>query len=147
MWSLIVGLTPGDPSGLDWSVVVPLYAGSILWTLVYDTIYAHQDKTDDVHAGVKSTALLFGDEGTKPALTIFSSIFVSALAYAGYLNGQGPLFYGVSVLGAAAHLAWQVRTADLNNTKSCWQRFASNRDMGAIVFAGLSLDYLSFLYL
>ena len=30
------------------------------WTIVYDTIYACQDREDDVHAGVKSTALLFG---------------------------------------------------------------------------------------
>lgn len=26
----------------DWSVVLPLYGAGILWTLVYDTIYAHQ---------------------------------------------------------------------------------------------------------
>lgn len=29
---------------LDWSVVGPLYASGVAWTLVYDTIYAHQDK-------------------------------------------------------------------------------------------------------
>ncbi len=28
---------------------------------VYDTIYAHQDKSDDQLIGVKSTALRFGD--------------------------------------------------------------------------------------
>lgn len=26
----------------NWTVALPLYAGSICWTLVYDTIYAHQ---------------------------------------------------------------------------------------------------------
>ncbi|OMH84896.1 4-hydroxybenzoate polyprenyltransferase, mitochondrial [Zancudomyces culisetae] len=43
------------------SIILPLYASTILWTLVYDTIYAHQDKLDDIKVGVKSTALLFGD--------------------------------------------------------------------------------------
>ena len=37
-----------------------LYAGGIAWTMVYDTIYAHQDKEDDALIGVRSTALLFG---------------------------------------------------------------------------------------
>ena len=44
----------------DWTVVLPLYFGGVAWTLVYDTIYAHQDKKDDVLAGIKSTALTFG---------------------------------------------------------------------------------------
>src|SRR5262249_12147565 len=37
-----------------------LYAAGIAWTLVYDTIYAHQDKEDDALIGVRSTALKFG---------------------------------------------------------------------------------------
>ena len=39
---------------------VLLYASGIAWTIFYDTIYAHQDKEDDVLIGVKSTARLFG---------------------------------------------------------------------------------------
>lgn len=72
-WSAVAG-------AVDWAVVLPLYAGSILWTLVYDTIYAHQDKTDDVQAGVKSTALLFGDK-TKPVLSTFSAGTIGLFAY------------------------------------------------------------------
>lgn len=26
----------------DWAAVLPLYAAGVCWTLVYDTIYAHQ---------------------------------------------------------------------------------------------------------
>lgn len=26
----------------DWAVVLPLYASGVCWTLVYDTVYAHQ---------------------------------------------------------------------------------------------------------
>ena len=45
-----------------------LYAGSIAWVIGYDTIYAHQDREDDALIGVKSTALLFG-ENTQAMLT------------------------------------------------------------------------------
>ncbi|BGP22689.1 4-hydroxybenzoate hexaprenyltransferase [Rhodotorula toruloides] len=124
----------------DWQVALPLYAGSIAWTIVYDTIYAHQDKVDDVKAGVKSTALLFA-ERSRPILTAFSASFVSLLALSGYLNAQGPAFYALSVGGAAAHLAWQLRNADLDSRESCWEMFKSNRDLGAIVWSGMAVDY------
>ncbi|MBN8910939.1 MAG: 4-hydroxybenzoate octaprenyltransferase, partial [Rhizobiales bacterium] len=39
-----------------------LYAGSVLWTIGYDTIYAHQDAEDDAMLGLKSTALTFGHD-------------------------------------------------------------------------------------
>jgi hypothetical protein len=53
-WSAIHGsLAP--------AIVGPLYLSCTCWTLVYDTIYAHMDKKDDFKAGIKSTALLFGD--------------------------------------------------------------------------------------
>lgn len=99
-----------------------------------------QDKADDVHAGVKSTALLFADK-TRPILAGFSTSFVGLLALSGYLNAQGPAFYLLSVGGAAAHLAWQLRTTDLETRESCWKVFKSNRDLGAIVFSGLAVDY------
>jgi len=68
---------------LAWSVVLPLYLAGIAWTLHYDTIYAHQDKKDDIRVGVKSTALTFG-ERTKKYLIAFSTFFISAAALAGY---------------------------------------------------------------
>ncbi|GAA5894843.1 hypothetical protein JCM6882_006692 [Rhodosporidiobolus microsporus] len=138
-WGALLG--PAAVLGAcNWDVALPLYAGSVAWTIVYDTIYAHQDKTDDVHAGVKSTALLFANQ-TRPILTAFSASFVSLLALSGYLNGQGLPFYALSVGGAAAHLAWQLRTADLETRESCWAIFKSNRDLGAIVWSGMAIDY------
>ena len=124
----------------DWTVAIPLYIGSICWTIVYDTIYAHQDKVDDVLASVKSTALLFANY-SQPILAGFSATFLALLATSGYLNGQGIPFYAVSIGGAAVHLAWQLHGVNFDSRTSCWRRFASNRDLGAIVWLGLTLDY------
>ena len=44
-----------------------LYLGSISWVIGYDTIYAHQDREDDLLIGIKSTALLFGENDTADA--------------------------------------------------------------------------------
>ncbi len=37
-----------------------LYLGNLLWTMAYDTAYAMVDREDDLKAGIKSTAILFG---------------------------------------------------------------------------------------
>ena len=63
-----------------------LYAGSVLWVIGYDTIYAHQDKEDDALVGVRSTARLFGDN-TKSWLV-------------GLYGGALVLFAGAFAVGA-----------------------------------------------
>ncbi len=58
---VIVGY-PAFQGIFDIGIVGPFYLGGILWTLIYDTVYAHMDKMDDKKINVKSTALLFGDK-------------------------------------------------------------------------------------
>ena len=47
---------------MDYGIIGPLYLSGVTWTLVYDTIYANQDKEDDAKLGLKSTALTFGSD-------------------------------------------------------------------------------------
>ncbi|PCH40322.1 4-hydroxybenzoate polyprenyl transferase [Wolfiporia cocos MD-104 SS10] len=118
---------------------VPMWTltfGTLCWTIVYDTIYACQDRKDDVKAGVKSTAVLFGNY-VKPILSLFAAAFVAALAYAGYETHQGWIYYAVSVGGCAAHLLWQLVTVDLDVPEQCWQKFQSNGNLGYIVLGGM----------
>ncbi|KAK7040155.1 hypothetical protein VNI00_009961 [Paramarasmius palmivorus] len=112
------------------------------WTLHYDTIYGSQDKKDDVKAGVKSTALLFGHHA-RYMLTFFSSLMLACLATAGMLNEQNVWFYGVSVGGAALHFFYQIFSVDTESPQSCLKFFESNAwQLGGIIWAGLFLDYL-----
>ena len=90
----------------DWTAVLPLYTASVCWTLIYDTIYAHQDKVDDVLIGIKSTALKFGS-ATPLWLTGFSVTMISSLAFAGLATSQTwPYYLAVSAVGS--HIARQV---------------------------------------
>jgi 4-hydroxybenzoate polyprenyltransferase len=118
-----------------------LYAGSIAWVVGYDTIYAHQDREDDALIGIKSTALLFG-ENTKPMLGIFFGAAVLLIGWSVYLIGAGPVFW-LALIAFAAHLAWQVRRLDIGDPDLCLALFKSNRDAGLILFAGLILAGLS----
>lgn len=126
-WSAVVGHLDAAP--------IILYAGSVFWTIGYDTIYAHQDKEDDAVVGVKSTALKFG-AATPYWLTGFYSAMIVALVIAGSLAGLHSIFFGGVAL-AAMHLAWQIWRLDVDDGAMCLARFRSNRDFGAIVFAAI----------
>jgi 4-hydroxybenzoate polyprenyltransferase len=115
-----------------------LYLGSIAWVIAYDTIYAHQDRDDDLLAGLKSTALLFG-EHTRPMLAAFFAAAVVLIGIAGQSAGAGIVF-AIGLGAFAAHLAWQVQRLDIHDPALCLKLFKSNRDAGLILFAGLVLD-------
>ncbi len=122
---------------LDWPALV-LYAAAIAWTVGYDTIYAHQDKEDDAIVGLKSTALRFASR-TKPWLSLFFTLTIALLAFAGYGAGASwPFFIGLGF--ASLQLVWQVSTLDIDDPVNCLRRFRSNRDFGALVFAALLVD-------
>ncbi len=122
---------------LDWPAIV-LYAGSISWVIGYDTIYAHQDREDDLLIGIKSTALLFG-ENTQPILAAFYSGAVVLIGAAGLLAG-GRFIFVLGLIAFAAHLAWQVARLNINDSAHCLKQFKSNRDAGLILFGAMLLD-------
>src|SRR5499426_2998613 len=135
-WGALMGW-PAEFGRLDWPTLV-LYAGSICWVIGYDTIYAHQDREDDLLIGIKSTALLFR-ERTKPVLVLFYALAVLFIALAGWSAGAG-LVFALGLLAFAAHLAWQIARLDVDDPVNCLVVFKSNRDAGLILFAGLVLD-------
>ncbi|KAI8449614.1 para-hydroxybenzoate-polyprenyltransferase [Phakopsora pachyrhizi] len=126
----------------DWIVSVPLYLGHVCWTIVYDTIYAQQDKESDLKAGVKSTALLFGPHPV-PALASFSTAFVCLTALSGYLNGCGIGFYGLSVIAPALHLTHLLKNLDPESPEACGRSFKASTITGSLVWLGSLLDYCS----
>ena len=117
-----------------------LYAGAIAWVIGYDTIYAHQDREDDALIGVKSTALLFGDN-TRTMLTIFYALALLLIGIAIRLCVCGWLAYA-GLFAFSLHLVWQIRSIRIDDAALCQRLFHSNRDAGLMLFAGLVADAL-----
>ncbi|OVA00859.1 UbiA prenyltransferase family [Macleaya cordata] len=115
-WGALLGWTAVKGS-LDPAIALPLYISGVFWTLVYDTIYAHQDKEDDLKVGVKSTALRFGDS-TKNWVTGFGIACISSLSLCGFNADIGWPFYA-SLIAASGQLAWQIWTVDLSSRADC----------------------------
>jgi 4-hydroxybenzoate polyprenyltransferase len=122
---------------LDWPALV-LYAGSICWVIGYDTIYAHQDREDDLLIGIKSTALLFG-ERTPSMLAGFYACAVVLIAAAGFM-ADGGMIFAAGLIAFGAHLAWQVTRLDIDDPAHCLMLFKSNRDAGLILFGAMLID-------
>jgi 4-hydroxybenzoate polyprenyltransferase len=122
---------------LEWPAAV-LYGGAVAWTIGYDTIYAHQDREDDVLLGLKSTALKFG-RATKAWVAGFYAVAWLGITAAGLLAGAEIVFL-LGMGAAAAQLFWQVTTLDIDDPDNCLRRFRSNGEFGLIVFAGIVLD-------
>ena len=119
-------------TGLDFNYAVFIaYLGFISWTIGYDTIYAHQDKKDDKKIGVKSTALLFGDN-SKKIVAILYIIFVSLLVVSGDLAGKGFVYYA-GLLLVSVLLAKQIINWNINNPNSCAINFKDNIWIGLIL--------------
>ena len=112
-----------------------LYAAGICWTLVYDTIYAHQDKVDDIKVGVRSTAIRFGDR-TIPMCTNLTTAMGLALFMAGMSGGLGPTYYITSFLTTCMVMRG-LTLVDLNNPKSCWEFFIMNRNIGMVILLSI----------
>jgi 4-hydroxybenzoate polyprenyltransferase len=138
-WGALVGWSATHGS-LSLAAVL-LYVGGIFWTLGYDTIYAHQDKEDDVLIGVKSTALLFG-ANSKPWLSVFYGAAVLSFALALWMIGAGFATY-LGLAAAALHAVWQLQSFDHSNSALCLKLFKSNRTFGLLFLTGLLMDSFS----
>ncbi|KAG6906662.1 hypothetical protein DXG01_012719 [Tephrocybe rancida] len=121
-WGFVVVWVYLVPEDRTYILPACFFAGTICWTIVYDTIYACQDRVDDIKAGNNSTAVLFGDN-VRPILALFAAAFIAAIAYAGILNQHGPVYHFFTVGGAIVHLLWQLITLKPEVPADCWQKF------------------------
>ncbi|KAJ8070661.1 hypothetical protein OCU04_001032 [Sclerotinia nivalis] len=131
-----VSLSFGIPAGCSVMDVDPLSMGLhsklsgallafaisyVVWTVIYDTIYAYQDIQDDERAGIKAVSIKHKAH-MKPLLFALSIIQVALLVMTGVLiDATLVLFVGVaSTAVLLLRMAWNV---DLGDPRSCWWWF------------------------
>lgn len=117
-----------------------LFLATVLWALIYDTMYAMVDRDDDLKIGVKSTAILFGayDRHIIGGLQL---LMLSMLAAVGLQLGLG-LPYFLGLWAAAGFFVHQQRMIYHRARDDCFKAFLNNHWLGATVFSGLALNYL-----
>jgi 4-hydroxybenzoate polyprenyltransferase len=117
-----------------------LLIANILWTVVYDTIYAMIDREDDLKIGIKSTAILF-DDADRFIIGLIQSLVLIALIVIGQQASLNTIYYFSLIIGGCLFL-YQLYLIRNRDQKKCMQAFLNNNWFGLVVFIGLFINYL-----
>lgn len=116
-----------------------LFIANIIWTTIYDTFYAMADRADDLQVGIKSTAILFGDDdrliqGILQALLLLIWIMIAQKL------ALGAVFY-IALLAVAALFVYQQYLVRKRQPLACLQAFLNNNYVGAVLFVAIVLHF------
>lgn len=126
--------TTGGVPAIGWLV----FAVTVLWAGVYDTVYAMVDRDDDLKLDVRSTAILFG-RNDRLIVGILQALVLGGLVATGLMTTPGwPYWIGLAI-GATLFLyqQWLIRDRD---REACFKAFLNNNWFGLAVFAGIALS-------
>lgn len=116
-----------------------IYVAVVLWTVAYDTFYAMVDRDDDLKIGVKSTAILFGEQD-RLMTGVLQVMCLYALLLVGNRCELGTFYYlGLAVAaGLFVYQQWLIR---FRARAACFKAFLNNNWVGVAVFVGIVMDY------
>lgn len=116
-----------------------LFAATVLWALIYDTMYAMVDRDDDLKVGIKSTAILFGRQD-RLVIGVLQLIMLGLLWWVGDMAGRGLAFQLALLVGGGlfVYQQWLIRARERDG---CFRAFLNNHYFGLVLFLGLLVDY------
>jgi 4-hydroxybenzoate polyprenyltransferase len=116
-----------------------LYLANLLWTMAYDTKYAMVDREDDLTVGIKSTAILFGQHD-RLIIGLLQTTFLILMVIAGDRFSLHMPYYA-ALVGAAALCVYHQYLIRERERDACFKAFLHNNWVGAVIFAGLVLNF------
>ena len=117
-----------------------LMLANIFWCIAYDTEYAMVDRDDDIHLGIHSSALLLGRFDVLAVMLCYT-LALAVLATIGQALQLGMVYYA-GLLAAAGIAIYHYTLIRSRSREGCFKAFRHNNWFGAMVFAGIVLDYL-----
>jgi len=117
-----------------------LFMANIIWTTVYDTFYAMADREDDLKIGVKSTAILFGDDDRVIQGILQVAYLLVMLLIGRQLELSAVYYLGLGIV--ASLFIYQQFLSRTREPRACLQAFLNNNWVGLVIFASVVLHYL-----
>ena len=117
-----------------------LFVAAVVWTVVYDTMYAMVDRPDDLKAGVRSTATLFG-EADRAVIGAMMGLVIAGLLLVGKDMAFGRWYFAGVAFGAVC-FGWQLMLIRTRIPAECFRAFRDSHYFGLCVYVGIALDYL-----
>ena len=145
-WAILMSCAALDVDPISHRRIIPttsLLIANITWTVIYDTVYAHQDIGDDVRAGVKSMAIRFANS-TKELTATLATIQVALLWYTGWQTGLSPVYFIFACGGTAIALGAMITIVNLKEPSSCaWFFHRGFWYVGGSITTGFVAEYLT----
>jgi 4-hydroxybenzoate polyprenyltransferase len=125
----------GQVAGIAWLILVI----NVIWSVIYDTLYAMVDRDDDIAIGLKSTAILFADKDLIILRILKAAMLLLLLCLGFYLQFGWPWY--AAVLLAGGLFALQQIWVKERQREACFRAFLNNNWVGLILFCGLLASY------
>jgi 4-hydroxybenzoate polyprenyltransferase len=122
-------------------IVWLLMAANLLWVIAYDTEYAMVDRDDDLKIGIKTSAITFGHFDVIGIMLCHAG-FLSIMIGIGLMQKLGFVYYA-GLIAASGLIIYQYRLIRERDPVLCFRAFLHNNWVGAVVFAGIMLSYLT----
>lgn len=123
------------PNGAWW-----VFLATVIWTVIYDTMYAMADRQEDVKIGVKSTAILFA-KYDKLLIGLLQVFLLLALIKVSIMFGLG-IFYDISLIVSAFLMIYHQVLIKNREKNACFQAFLHNHFIGMVIFIGIALSLI-----
>jgi 4-hydroxybenzoate polyprenyltransferase len=117
-----------------------IYMITVVWAVIYDTLYAMVDREDDLKIGVKSTAILFGDADRVIIFILQLLMFLGLLLLGQQAKLQWPYYLGVGV--AACFALYQQYLIRRREPPACFAAFLNNNWLGLALFVGVVASFV-----
>ncbi len=117
-----------------------LFTANVTWILAYDTFYAMADRDDDAKAGVRSSAVLFGNKDTM-IIVILQVSFLLIMVQVGMILAMSAVYYLAIVLSAGLFIYQQRLVAARKTPAQCLAAFCNNNWVGVLLFLGIVVHY------
>ena len=121
------------PASAGW-----IFLATVLWTLVYDTLYAMADRDEDLKIGVKSTAILFA-KYDQIFITLLQILLMIVFIKIGNLFDLGT-FYDISLIIILLIMIYHQFLIKKRQKMDYFKAFINNHFIGMTVFFGIFLS-------
>ena len=117
-----------------------VFSATVIWTVIYDTMYAMADREEDLKIGVKSTAVLFAKFDKLVIGMLQICLFLLLLKISEIFNLT--IFYDISLILTAFLMIYHQKMIKNREKTACFQAFLHNNFIGMVIFTGIALPLI-----
>ena len=115
-----------------------VFSATVIWTVIYDTMYAMADREEDIKIGVKSTAVLFS-KFDKLIIGLLQICLLLVLIKISEIFNLS-VFYDISLILSAFLMIYHQKMIKNRKKTACFQAFLHNNFIGMVILIGISIS-------